>query len=148
MQLAKNFTLAEFTASTKAKQLRLDNTPDEKALANLHKIAAVLQVIRDALGKPISVTSGYRSPKVNAAVGGSATSAHMKGLAADIKVNGMLAHDLASFINGLNLDLDQLILEYPDTPNQWVHVGLSEGKNRGQVLTKKTGKPYAKGLIP
>lgn len=147
-QLTKNFALSEFVYSDTAKQLEIDNNPTPAHLENLKRTADVLQLIRDTLGRPIKITSGYRSAKLNAAVPGSSkTSAHTKGLAADIRVTGITSMDLAKFIKGMNLPLDQLILEYPNRPNPWVHIGLSDGAPRGMIFTVRDGKPNAQGLV-
>jgi uncharacterized protein YcbK (DUF882 family) len=86
MNLTKNFTLKELTYSATAVAKRIDNTPDKKAYENLKKLAAVLQLIRDEAGQAITVSSGYRSPELNAAVGGVPASLHVQGLAADIPI--------------------------------------------------------------
>ena len=85
-QLTKNFSLEELIASATAKAKKIDNTPTPQVKENLEKLCKeVLQPIRDKYGKAITVTSGYRSPKLNAAVGGVKTSQHVLGQAVDIK---------------------------------------------------------------
>ncbi|MFZ7338194.1 D-Ala-D-Ala carboxypeptidase family metallohydrolase, partial [Comamonas jiangduensis] len=84
MQLTPHFALAEFTRSAKAAQLRLDNTPTGKALENLKRTAEILERVRAHLGVPIIITSGYRGPVLNKAVGGATSSDHLQGLAADV----------------------------------------------------------------
>lgn len=144
--LSPNFTLEELTITNQ----RIDNTPDAKSLNNLKALAVLLESIRSLVGAPIRVTSGYRSPAVNKAVGGSLTSAHSKGLAADINVKGLTSTQLATKIRDSGLKFDQLILEFPNTSSTWVHIGLSEGTLRQQVLTavrNKSGKTeYLTGL--
>jgi zinc D-Ala-D-Ala carboxypeptidase len=82
--LTPNFALAELTASQAAARAGISNTPAAAHLANLERLAGQLELVREALGgRPMLISSGYRSPKVNALVGGSASSAHTKGLAAD-----------------------------------------------------------------
>lgn len=142
MRLSKNFTLQELTVTSQ----KLDNTPGVKELQNLKRMADTLQSVRDLVGRPVTVTSGYRSPAVNKAVGGSPTSAHAKGLAADISVAGMSATELARLIRDSDIEYDQLILEYPDKPSAWVHIGLSENKMRMQQLTIRTGTGYMSGI--
>ena len=88
MQLSKNFSLAELTHSNTAVARGIDNTPDAGELANLKELARRLQIMRDKLGKPLSITSGFRGPKLNRAVGGVSNSQHLYGRAADISVNG------------------------------------------------------------
>lgn len=146
MNLSKYFTLAELTVSETATRKGIDNTPSPTVLANLARMAALLEFVRALHGKPIVVTSGYRSPAVNKAVGGSETSAHMSGLAADIICPGMTPKALAESIRTSGIVFDQLILEYPDR-NGWVHIGLSTRPPRQEVKTKLTGKPYIPGLV-
>ncbi len=119
---------------------------------NMLRTARFVQSIRDGLTKklnketPVIILSGYRSPDVNRLVGGSKTSAHMRGLAADIRVDGMSCMDLAHFITQNFPSFDQVILEF----GQWVHVGLAESNPRGQILTAKkvNGRTvYLSGLL-
>jgi zinc D-Ala-D-Ala carboxypeptidase len=99
MNLSANFTLKELTKSDTATRLGLDNTPDDAALENLKTLCEkVLQPVRDHFGKSVTVNSGYRSPESNAAVGGSKTSDHCKGMAADIEIVGIANADLAQWI--------------------------------------------------
>src|SRR5690606_6364327 len=88
MQLTKHFALAEFTRSDTARRLGIDNSPTPEHLENLRKLAQTLEQLRAVLGHPIHITSGYRSPALNKAVGGSATSSHSEGLAADFHCPG------------------------------------------------------------
>jgi uncharacterized protein YcbK (DUF882 family) len=88
MQLSKNFSLAELTHSNTAVARGIDNTPGPEALANLKELARRLQIMRDKLGKPMSITSCFRGPKLNRAVGGVPNSQHLYGRAADISVTG------------------------------------------------------------
>jgi len=128
--LSDNFTLEELTSSNTAKAKGINNTPGAIEKQNLKLLAqTVLQPIRDKYGKPISVTSGYRCPKLNAAVGGSKTSQHLKGQAADIKCTATSKAELfnliKSMINKGELTVGQLIWEYgtKKEPN-WIHVSL------------------------
>lgn len=151
-QLSKNFSLAEMTHSNTAISKGLDNTPSAEIIANLQiLIDNVLQPIRDKLGKSIKINSGYRSPAVNASVGGSITSDHCKGQAADIEVAGMANGDLAKWIVE-NFKFTQIILEFytqgiPDSG--WVHVSYDPNNLKCQVLTavKQNGKTiYLNGI--
>ena len=151
-QLSKNFSLAEMTHSNTAISKGLDNTPSADIIANLQiLIDNVLQPIRDKLGKSIKINSGYRSPAVNASVGGSITSDHCKGQAADIEVAGMANGDLAKWIVE-NFKFTQIILEFytqgiPDSG--WVHVSYDPNNLKCQVLTavKQNGKTvYLNGI--
>jgi zinc D-Ala-D-Ala carboxypeptidase len=130
MNLSPHFTLGELTDSAAATRLGIDNTPAPIVVDNLVLIAATLEQIRALVGRPIVVSSGYRCAAVNKAVGSGPTSAHILGLAADITVPGMTARALALLIREGGVVLDQLIYE-----GTWVHVGLSAGAPRKQVLT-------------
>lgn len=125
------FTWAELTTTSKP----FDNTPTTDAQARLVALcAAVLDPLRRHLGKPIRVTSAYRSPAVNRAVGGAATSQHMAGEAADIKVDGLQPEEVASAIVKCATEYDQLIVERKGG-GAWVHVSYAVGrKNRLQLL--------------
>jgi len=99
MNLSANFTLKELTKSDAATRLGLDNTPGEAEIESLRLLCEkVLQPVRDHFGKSVTVNSGYRSPESNAAVGGSKTSDHCKGQAADIEIPGVANADLAQWI--------------------------------------------------
>ncbi|GGI16470.1 D-Ala-D-Ala carboxypeptidase family metallohydrolase [Oxalicibacterium faecigallinarum] len=145
MNLSKHFTLAELTISQEAARRGIDNTPSPTALANLKRVAAVLEEVRALFGMPIVVSSGYRSPELNAAIGGSRTSAHVLGLAADINCPGITPTVLARKIRDSRIIFDQLILEYPDRGG-WVHIGLSEKSPREQLFTKRSGTGYMPGI--
>jgi len=152
MNLSANFTLKELTKSDTATRLGLENSPDDEALENLKTLCEmVLQPVRDNFGR-VTVNSGYRSPESNAAVGGSKTSDHCKGMAADIEVDGISNPDLAQWIMD-NLDYTQLILEFytQGQPNSgWVHVSYDPNNLKKQELTavKVAGKTqYLNGLV-
>jgi hypothetical protein len=131
----------------------MDNTPGEQEIAALKLLAEkVLQPIRDHYGKGVKVNSGFRHPEVNAKVGGSKTSDHCRGQAADIEIPGVANADLAAWIRD-NLEFRQLILEFytPGIPDSgWVHVSYVAEDNKKQVMTatKKDGKTvYLPGLV-
>lgn len=153
MNLSANFTLKELTKSDTATRLGLDNTPNEETIENLKLLCEkVLQPVREHFGQSVTVNSGYRSPESNAAVGGSKTSDHCKGQAADIEINGVANPDLAQWIMN-NLEYTQLILEFytQGQPNSgWVHVSYDPNNLKKQELTatKVAGKTtYLNGLI-
>ena len=153
MHLTKNFTLEELTKSETALRFGMDNTPNDEQLANMVALCeCVLQPIRDHFGKGVKVNSGFRDPEVNAKVGGSKTSDHCKGMAADIEIPGVANADLAQWIVD-NLEFRQVILEFytPGIPDSgWVHVSYNPGDNKKQVLTatKQNGKTaYLPGLV-
>lgn len=153
MKLTENFSLAEMTKSETAARRDLDNTPSEVEIENLRKLTEnVLQPVRNHFAKGVKVNSGYRAPEVNAAVGGSRTSDHCKGQAADIEIPGVANAELAQWVVD-NCEFRQVILEFytPGIPDSgWVHVSYVEGDNKKQVLTamKENGKTvYKPGLI-
>jgi zinc D-Ala-D-Ala carboxypeptidase len=152
-QLTKNFSLAELTKSETALRHDMDNTPGAVEIANLTDLAGkVLQPVRDHFGKGVKVNSGFRHPEVNAKVGGSKTSDHCKGQAADIEIPGVANAELAEWIKD-NLEFTQLILEFytPGIPDSgWVHVSYNPDNLKKQVMTatKQGGKTvYLPGLV-
>jgi len=152
MQLTPNFTLAELCVSDTARALELTNEPhDERTLLNLAQLAYALQAIRSGAfndRQPLIITSGYRSPRVNKAVGGVENSAHALGLAADFKVPRTdirrVAVTVYAFLMDSNLPFDQFILE---TSRGVVHFSI-DPRYRRQVLTQAggPGTPVVKGL--
>ena len=153
MNLTTNFSLAEMVKSETALRHDMDNTPGEAEIENLKRLAEkVLQPVRDHYGKGVKVNSGYRHPEVNAKVGGSKTSDHCKGQAADIEIPGVPNAELAKWI-AENLDFTQVILEFytqgiPDSG--WVHVSYDPANLKKQTLTavKQNGKTvYLQGLV-
>jgi hypothetical protein len=152
MQLSENFSLKELTVSETATRKGLDNTPSEAVIANLKTLVeTILQPVREHYGKSIKVNSGYRSPDVNASVGGSKTSDHCKGQAADIEISGVANGDLAKYIAD-NFKYTQIILEFytqgvPDSG--WVHISYDANNLKCETLTatKIDGKTvYLKGF--
>jgi hypothetical protein len=153
MQLTNNFSLAEMVKSDTALRHDMDNTPGETEIANLKTLCEkVLQPVREQFKTGVKVNSGFRHPEVNAKVGGSKTSDHCKGQAADIEIPGIPNADLAIWIME-NLDYTQLILEFytPGVPDSgWVHVSYDPANLKKQNLTaaKQGGKTvYLPGLV-
>ncbi|MCT6721683.1 D-Ala-D-Ala carboxypeptidase family metallohydrolase [Acidovorax sp. K2F] len=138
MKLTEHFTLAELTASSKARQLGLDNTPPPEIVPRLVLTAEMLERIRSTLGVPITVTSGYRNRQVNEAVGGVTSSDHTQGHAADIQAPSygtptQIARCLAPLVSVLGIG--QLILEGVKG-KQWVHVSTRvPDKASNRVIT-------------
>jgi hypothetical protein len=136
--LSAHFTVAEFTQSQVASRRGLDNTPNIDALRNLKRLATVMEKVREICGgHAVTITSGYRGPAVNKAVGGSLTSAHLVGLAVDFIIPGFGSpHDVCKAIEPhlKELEIDQLIWEYGD----WCHLGLRVADPRCQCLTIST----------
>ena len=152
MNLSPNFTLSEMTKSEAALRHDIDNTPNEEQIQALMVLAQnVLQPVRDHFKKGVKGNSGFRAPAVNQAVGGSPTSDHCKGQAADIEIPGVSNYELAKWIVD-NLKFTQVILEFytqgvPDSG--WVHVSYDPSKLKNEALTavKKDGRTvYLTGL--
>ena len=138
MKLTENFSLNELTKSQTAERKGIDNTPSAEHQDNLKSLCEmILQPIRDHFGQVVSVSSGYRSPELCAAIGSSTQSQHAKGQASDFEIFGISNKELADYIDQ-TLDYDQLILEYwkgEDEPNSgWVHCSYTNGNNRKQYL--------------
>ena len=145
MKLSENLSLIEVIKSNTATQKRIDNAPTPEHLANLKVVAKVIfQPLRDALGA-ISISSGYRSKKLNSAIGGSRSSQHCKGEALDLdndhKEGRATNREIFFFIKN-NLDFDQLIWEFGNEKKpDWVHVSYNAGgKQRGIILRAVRGK--------
>ena len=136
MKLTKNFSLEEMYRSETARRCGIDNKPQtEEVVENLRALCLeVLQPLRDHLGKPVVVSSGYRCKDLNKKVGGVENSQHLKGEAADIKVSGR--EELIGVMRYImdETDFDQLIREKSGT-TEWVHVSHKRnGNNRRMVL--------------
>ncbi len=145
MNLSPHFSLAELVSSQVATRKGIDNAPAPAIVANLTRLAALLEQVRALVGAPIAISSGYRSPALNKAVGGAANSAHVLGLAADISTAKLTPKALALLIRQSDIAFDQLIYE-----GTWVHIGLSTGVLRRQVLTAKFaggGVSYVAGIV-
>ena len=145
----KYFTFHEFEDSEKARELGIDNKMPEIVEAHVVELVDILlDPLREAWGGPLTVTSGYRCPELNRAVGGSATSAHTAGWAADLVpdsddprgVQG-LVNFTAEWLTATGLSFDQLIDERLDD-GRWLHIGIRnlKGKQRRQMLLYKDGK--------
>lgn len=141
MRVTPDFTLEEMSATATG----LPNVPNRTERAALLALAEhVLQPLRDAIGKPVYISSAFRSAAVNRAVGGVAGSQHRKGQAADIHVEGMSSMALARRIVALGLPFDQLIEEF----GQWVHVSYGPQQRRQQLTAvRREGRTrYLQGL--
>ena len=134
MKKIKYFCLSEFLNSATAKRLGIDNTPSFEVVDNLNKLADYLDVIREKVGKPILISSGFRCPVLNKAVGGVSNSQHQKGLAADL-----ICADMESLEKVLRETggFDQLIKEHrKGSKSFWYHVSVvpRNGKPRQQII--------------
>ena len=156
MKLSENFTLDEFIYSPTAIKHGIDNTPSPEHIENIKALVTnVVQPVRHFLRHPLKISSGYRSPELNARIGGAhkivngkkvATSQHCKGEAVDLNVTGRNA-EIFRYIKA-NLEFDQIIWEFgTDSEPAWVHVSYAK-KNRKNMLkaVKQGGKTVYKKL--
>ena len=120
MKLSPNFSLQELTFSQIAARRGLDNTPPPKVKDNLERLAFFLEQVRKLFNKPLLISSGYRSREVNEAVGGSKTSQHCEGCAADFNVKGMSPNAVVRAIVDNGVPYDQVILEF----DSWIHISI------------------------
>jgi zinc D-Ala-D-Ala carboxypeptidase len=138
MQLTPHFLLEEFTLSSTALALGIVNEPTPEHMKNLQNLADQMEKVRALFNKVIEITSGYRNPEVNKAVGGVPNSAHALGHAADFHVHGLKDLDAAKVIRDSDLKFDQLIYE----KNRCVHLSV-DPQLRKQVL-RQPGGPNTK----
>jgi hypothetical protein len=143
MQLTDHFSLARFTASETAEREGIDNSPPPEVVGNLLRLAVGLEAVQALLGAPLEITSAYRCPALNRAVGGSATSQHVRGMAADFtcaQFGDPMA--VAAAIQASGINFDQCILEF----NRWVHISFAPDP-RGRVLSIHYSREgYLEGL--
>jgi len=120
MQLSEHFSLEELTVTS---HREFDNTPKASEVANLMRLAALLEQVKTLLGgKPIMINSGFRSKQVNDSVGSKDTSQHRIGCAADIRVPGMTPDEVVKAIMASDIGYDQLIREF----NSWTHISVPD----------------------
>ena len=138
--ISKHFLLEELITSETADRHGLDNTPNDYVLKNLTVLANHLEEVRTLLGYPIHINSAYRSLAVNALLGSKPTSAHTKGLAADIVCPQFgTPKDIVDAIISSGIQYDQVILEF----DNWCHIGFCEGTPRLQkLIINKTGTSF------
>ena len=136
--MTEHFTLAELTATS---HRQFDNTPNEKELANLQKLAEFLEEVKTLLdGKPIMINSAFRSKAVNDSVGSKDTSQHRLGYAADFKVPGMTPNQVVRAIIDSDLQFDQVIREF----DAWTHISISPSPRRQALIIDRAGtRPFA-----
>jgi hypothetical protein len=130
MKLTENFTLDEFTKSTRAEKAGIENVPGEIEINNILVLCQkVLQPIRNRFGKAVTINSGFRNDELNDLVGGEDTSQHLKGEAADFYISEIDLKEIFLYIIR-ELKFDQVIYE----DGRWIHVSYRQGKNRNQKL--------------
>jgi zinc D-Ala-D-Ala carboxypeptidase len=136
--MTPNFTLAELTVTS---HREFDNTPNEKELANLQKLAEFLEQVKTLLdGKPIMINSAFRSKQVNDSVGSKDTSQHRLGYAADIRVPGMSPDAVVRALVASDLPFDQVIREF----DAWTHISISPTPRRQALIIDRVGtRPFA-----
>jgi len=149
MQLSGHFSLSELTKSQTAIRKGIDNKPTLEHIENLTELSNnILEPTRRNFGKPIVITSGYRSEELCEAIGSKITSQHAKGEAADFEMIGLDNKSLAKYIKN-NLVFDQLILEFynnDDPSSGWVHCSYNKEENRKEALLYN-GKEYTEWNI-
>jgi len=151
MYITRNFSYEELTASQEAVRRGIFNEVPDELWGNLHFLAEQLQIVRAILdNKTILVSSGYRCPELNKAIGGAKDSAHMKCLAADFTCPrfGTPYQIIETIVRASGFEFDQLIHEF----GRWVHIGFSESTPRKQVLTavrdpERNATRYIPGLL-
>jgi len=137
VKLSTHFSLAEFTTSQTAARRGIDNTPPPEVMAALHRTALGLEMVRALIQAPIQITSGYRSPALNKAVGGSARSQHTRGEAADIVAPGFgtPAELVRAIVAHPEIAFDQCILEF----GSWCHISFTDKPRRQALIIDRSG---------
>jgi zinc D-Ala-D-Ala carboxypeptidase len=145
MNLTPHFTLEELTASETAERNGWDNSPNDQELANLTRLADFLEQVKVVLnGKPIIISSGLRTKKVNDAVGSRDTSQHRLGCAADFRVPGMTPDQVVKAIVSSGIGYDQVIREF----DRWTHISVPNSvdtspRKQALIIDKAGTRPYA-----
>lgn len=134
----KYFTLPEFIRSETATKKKIDNTPSFEVVEHLRELTeTILEPLRAAYGKAITVSSGYRCPALNKAVGGVNGSAHLRGDAADLQAADMAGFKrfVRQYLISQRVKFDQCIIE-KSGKTEWIHISIysSTGSQRGQVF--------------
>jgi hypothetical protein len=143
LNLSPNFTLEELTVSQTAVRRGFDNTPNASEIANLVRVAALLEEVRALVKKPITVNSGFRSKQVNDAVGSRDTSQHRLGCAADIRVPGMTPREVVEACIAANIGYDQIIEEF----GSWTHISVpntpsTAPRRQALIIDRQGTRPF------
>ena len=144
MNLSPNFTLEELTVSEIAARRNLDNTPNATEVANLVRVAELLEQVRALLGKPILINSAFRSKPVNDAVGSRDTSQHRLGCAADIRVPGLTPKQVVQACIDAKIPFDQIIEEF----DSWTHISVpntpgATPRRQALIINRQGTRPFA-----
>jgi uncharacterized protein YcbK (DUF882 family) len=144
MKLSEHFTLDELTYSDIAKRHSLDNNPDKFTIANLTRLAILLEDVRNLFNQPIRINSAYRSITVNSLLGSKPTSQHCIGCAADIRIDGLTPDQIVKKIIKSDIQYDQLIREF----DSWVHISVTNGegyiaRKQALIIDKSGTRSYA-----
>lgn len=132
--LSPHFSWAEVEHSSTAARLRIDNTLPDILVVNAARMAQFMECVRERLGEVFLVSSWYRCPVLNTAVGSGETSVHKKALAVDGRPASIPLERAFDMLVGSGLPYDQLIIERTKSGSAWLHIGLSEGRHRRQAL--------------
>jgi uncharacterized protein YcbK (DUF882 family) len=143
MKLSEHFTLEELTRSEVAERKGLDNTPNAVEVANLVRLAGLLEEVRALLNKPILLNSGFRSKAVNDSVGSKDTSQHRIGCAADIRVPGMTPKEVVEACIAANIGYDQIIEEF----GSWTHISVPDSparppRKQALIIDRQGTRPF------
>ena len=143
MQLSTNFSYDEMVRSDTAARLGIPNSPGPLELKNLTSTAQQMEQVRTLVAGPVFITSAYRSPAVNQAVGGVSSSAHCQGWAVDFTCPGWSNYDLACAIRDSGIQYDQVIKEYG-----WIHLSFHPQMRRMELTKRSASSPYEQGIQP
>ena len=150
MRLSAYLTIAELVRSDTARRLAIPNRPPIRALRNLLGLARGLDRVRRLLGRPLEISSGYRSPALNREVGGSPRSRHQAGLAADFVCRPYgTPYQICARLVRARIPFDQLIHEYGDAPDRgWVHISFGHRARRETLTIRSGSRGYRPGIRP
>jgi len=146
MNLSPHFSLDELIVSQSAARHGIDNNPPPAAIENLKRLCVLLENVRELFGKPLRISSGYRSPKVNALIGGSEKSQHCQGAACDFTIQGVTIDQVMDSITVNGLPYDQVIKEF----GAWIHISVPtcpwDNPRKMELIIDKNGtRPYSIG---
>lgn len=138
MNLTPHFTIEELAGTSNAQYKKLNLLKAQDQMGRMYQLAGFAERVREIVGKPLIITSGYRCPELNKAIGGAITSQHIFAEAIDIVVKGMSVQDVFNRIVTSDLKYNQIIIERNKSGSQWVHVSIGSYKQKLQF----DGKQY------